>query len=176
MARIDNLEHFLTDVAGAIKTKRGISTAIEAANFDTEIGNIETVVGENITINPSTSQQVVTPTQGHNAITQVTVPAVDSTIDANIIQSNIKAGVTILGVEGNLQPDKPDQAKTCTPTTSQQVIEPDTGYELSRVTVDGVTAAIDANIIAANIANGVTILGVQGTYDGGVAAALAGSY
>ena len=40
MARIDNLSNFLTDVANAIKNKRGL-TSITPANFDTEINNIK---------------------------------------------------------------------------------------------------------------------------------------
>ena len=41
MARVDNLENFLTDVADAIKTKKGTTDKIPAANFDVEIKNIE---------------------------------------------------------------------------------------------------------------------------------------
>jgi len=84
--------------------------------------------------------------------------------DTYLLPQNLKQGVTVLGVVGNLAPDKPDQTKTATPTTSQQVIEPDTGYELASVTINPVTAAIDANIVAGNIAPGITILGVSGTY------------
>lgn len=40
MARIDNLTNFLTDVASAIKTKKGDNTPIQASNFDTEITNL----------------------------------------------------------------------------------------------------------------------------------------
>ena len=40
MARTDTLTNFLTDVATAIKTKKGDSTAILASNFDTEIANL----------------------------------------------------------------------------------------------------------------------------------------
>lgn len=40
MARTDNLTNFLTDVAAAIKAKKGGSTPIPAANFDTEIANL----------------------------------------------------------------------------------------------------------------------------------------
>ena len=40
MARIDTLINFLTDVAAAIKAKKGDSTPIPAANFDTEITNL----------------------------------------------------------------------------------------------------------------------------------------
>lgn len=58
------------------------------------------------------------------------------------------------------------QSKPVTPTTQQQIIEPDapTYNGLSQVTVAGVTSAIDSNIQASNIKNGVTILGIQGTY------------
>ena len=168
MARIDNLDHFLTDVASSIKTKKEMEAGatITPANFDTLIESIDTLKGETKTITPTTSQQVITPSTGKNAITEVTVEAVTSAIDANIVQGNIKAGVTILGVTGNVEPDKPDQTKSCTPTTSQQVIEPDTGYELASVTVAGVTSAIDANITAGNIKSGTTILGVTGNYSG----------
>ena len=40
MARTDTLINFLTDVAAAIKTKKGDSTPIPAADFDTEIANL----------------------------------------------------------------------------------------------------------------------------------------
>lgn len=40
MARTDTLINFLTDVAAAIKAKKGDDTAIPAANFDTEITNL----------------------------------------------------------------------------------------------------------------------------------------
>lgn len=40
MARIDTLTHFLTDIADAIRAKKGSSELIGAANFDTEIESI----------------------------------------------------------------------------------------------------------------------------------------
>ena len=40
MARTDTLTNFLTDVASAIKTKKGDQTDILASNFDTEIANL----------------------------------------------------------------------------------------------------------------------------------------
>ena len=40
MARVDTLEHFLTDVASALKTKKGDQTDILASDFDTEITNL----------------------------------------------------------------------------------------------------------------------------------------
>ena len=77
--------------------------------------------------------------------------------DANLVQANIKAGVTIFGIEGNLEPDKPDQDKTANPSISTQVIEPDIGYELASVTINPVTSSIDANITAENIKTNVTL-------------------
>ena len=76
---------------------------------------------------------------------------------------NIRKGVTVLGVEGNLEPDKPNQDKTVLPSTSQQVITADTGYELASVTIEGVTSAIDSNIVPENIREGTMVLGVEGT-------------
>ena len=55
-----------------------------------------------------------------------------------------------------------------TPTTSAQVITAPSGTDgYNPVNVSAVTSSIDANIVADNIKNGVTILGVTGTMSGG---------
>ena len=82
----------------------------------------------------------------------------DATLNAEAINN-------IAAVASALVP-KPSQDKTVTPTTSEQTITADSGKVLGTVTVSAVTAAIDANIVAGNIKDGVTILGVTGTYDG----------
>lgn len=61
------------------------------------------VNGEEIEVTPTTSDQVKTPSTGKNAITKVTVKAVTSAIDANILAGNIKKDVTILGVTGTYE-------------------------------------------------------------------------
>lgn len=62
--------------------------------------------------------------------------SIDSTEAAKIIAGNIKAGVEILGVTGDYSGQgTPTQAKTATPSSSQQTILPDAGYALSQVTV-----------------------------------------
>ena len=63
---------------------------------------------------------------------------IDSTEQGKIIPGNIREGITILGVEGAMSGTEGanPQAKTVTPTTAQQVILPDEGYNyLSQVTV-----------------------------------------
>lgn len=40
MARIDTLSNFLTDIANAIRNKKGSADLIQASQFDTEINNI----------------------------------------------------------------------------------------------------------------------------------------
>lgn len=70
MARIDNLTNYLTDVAAAIKTKKGSQVNIPAANFDIEISNLPSggtyqTKSINITNNGLMN---VTPDQGYDAI------------------------------------------------------------------------------------------------------------
>lgn len=65
--------------------------------------------------------------------------SISATEQAKIIAGNIRQGVTILGVEGTMSGEEgvSAQSKSATPTTSQQVITPDspTYNYLSQVTV-----------------------------------------
>ncbi len=59
------------------------------------------------------------------------------------------------------------QNKSVTPSTSQQSVQADDGFDgLDTVTVNAVDASIDSNISAGNIKSGVEILGVVGSYEG----------
>ena len=53
-------------------------------------------------ITPKTTAQTVTADFGYDALEAVYVSAVDASIDSNIKASNIKEGVTILGITGTL--------------------------------------------------------------------------
>lgn len=80
---------------------------------------------------------------------------ISTTEQAKIIATNIRSGVTILGVTGTMSgnEDVKAQAKTATPATTAQTILPDTGYNyLSQVTV----AAIPY-VESDNSAGGVTV-------------------
>lgn len=122
-----------------------------------------TVNNQNKTVDPSISQQSITADAGYSGLGTVTINAVTSAIDQNIVANNIKSGITILGVEGNVT-ELNATTVNVTPTTSSQTISPEGGYNgFSTVNVDAVTSAIDSNIVAGNIKSGVSILGVDGS-------------
>ena len=80
MARINNLSNFLTDVATAIKNKKGSETPIPAANFDTEITNLPSqgVYQHKTATIVENSTVTILPDTGYDAIDQlditVTIP------------------------------------------------------------------------------------------------------
>ena len=87
----------------------------------------------------STKTQEVSIAQGyHDGSGKVSI---SSTEQAKIIPTNIRDGVTILGVTGTMSGTEGAraQAKTVTPTTKVQNILPDDGYNyLSQVTVNAI--------------------------------------
>jgi hypothetical protein len=57
---------------------------------------------------------------------------IDNTEASKLIPSNIREGITIMGVEGELEPSSDihiEPSKTATPTFQQQTILPATGYD-----------------------------------------------
>ena len=118
-------------------------------------------------VQPTTAEQTITPTEG-SVFSGGTVRAVTSEIDVNIASNNIKEGVTILGVEGTLKEEKPEESFNVQPTTAEQIITPTEGSVFSGGTVHAVTSAIDSNIQPENIKEGVRILGVAGTLEEGI--------
>lgn len=83
------------------------------------------------------TQQYTIPVGYHDGSGKV---GISSTEQGKIIASNIKSGISILGVVGTYSGEGATaQAKTVTPTTSQQVITPDANYDyLSQVTVNAI--------------------------------------
>lgn len=74
---------------------------------------------------------------------------------AKLIPSNIRSGVTVLGVEGTMSgtEDVKSQSKTVSPSTEQQTVLPDSGYNyLSQITVDAIPY-----VESSNSAGGTTV-------------------
>jgi len=110
------------------------------SNTSVEISGMEShTLQDSKNVTPTASSQNVEPDEGYDGLKKVVVAAapVDEAITAEL---STEEDVVISPSEGNVG--------------------------IASVTVPRVTADIDANIIAANIKSGVTILGVEGTYEG----------
>lgn len=66
-------------------------------------GTLIELNGQDKSAIPSVSEQVLEPDKGYNAMTRVTINAVDSSIDGNIQPENIKKDITILGITGTFE-------------------------------------------------------------------------
>lgn len=110
-------------------------------------------------VSPTTSSQTVSPDTG-KYLTQVTVDAIQTqtksatpSTSAQTITPDTGKYLTQVSV-GAIQ----TQTKTATPSVSSQNIVPDSGKYLTQVTVDG-----DADLVASNIKDKITIFGVTGS-------------
>lgn len=117
-------------------------------------------------IYPSTSRQTVYPDSGYGTFDKVTVEGVGPSIDSSIKSSNIREGVEILGVIGGLEPVKGEDIVVLPQIVNQTVVPTEGKNAITSVTVPAVTNTIDEKIIAENIKQGVSILGVEGSFNG----------
>lgn len=102
-SELTRLQGAKSDIKAAIEGK-GV-TVSSSAKFDDYADLIDSISTtptlQSKTATPSTSQQTITADNGYYGLSQVTVSAVTSSMDANIVAGNIKSGVSILGVTGN---------------------------------------------------------------------------
>lgn len=110
-------------------------------------------------VTPTAEEITITPDENYAALSKVVVLG-----DSQLKPENIKSGIEIFGVNGELTTfDKPLTETTITPSKKIQTITPDSEHSgFSKVTVSG-----DDNLVASNIRKGVTIFGVTGTNEGG---------
>lgn len=112
---------------------------------------------EEIIINPSINMQEILPQ--NDGISKVTVNPVTYLIDENIKAENILKGISILGIEGNVEFITEDII--INPSTNTRTFTPiNDGFHT--VIINAVTNEIDENIKSNNIKKGVNILGIQG--------------
>lgn len=105
---------------------------------------------------PTKEKQEIVSDPQYDGLSKVTVNAVTSEIDENIKAENIKKGVSILGVDGNVEPFKEPvlQDKTVNPTTEIQEIVADEGYDaLNKVVVNAQTGVDIYDYFEKNIEN-----------------------
>ena len=91
------------------------------------------------------TQEVIIAQGYHDGSGKVSILADEQ---AKLIPSNIREGITILGVEGTMSGSESvvAQARTVTPKFTQQVISPEDGYtHLSQVTVYPITVSYSDN-------------------------------
>jgi len=98
------------------------------------------------------SQSYTVPQGYHDGSGTVSI---SSTEQAKIIATNIRDGVTILGVEGTMSgsEDVVAQSKSVTPATTAQTVLPDTGYNY----LTSVTVAAISYVETDNAAGGKTV-------------------
>ena len=141
----------------------GVDGALEEGIKQAEVEPLKNVA-------PTKEPIIVKPDEGYKALSQVNIEGVSASIDPNILAENIKKGIEILGVTGNLEAQEKiiQNKKEVEPSMVQQVVTPDIGYDaLLQVIVKAVTASIDPNILPKNIKKNVSILGVTGTLEEG---------
>lgn len=132
-------------VAEILSTKtahaRGVQLVGTMPNNGAVTGTISTKTGE-----------YTVPIGYHDGSGKVGISATEQ---AKLIATNIRQGVTVLGVEGTMSgsEDVHAQTKTITPTASAQTVLPDTNYNyFSQVTVAGIPY-----VESDNSAGGVTV-------------------
>lgn len=91
------------------------------------VDSIVELKGQTKTVVPSTSEQTISPDAQYNGLTSVTVNAVTSAIDSNIVADNIKKDVSILGVTGTYAPEEGINTSDAT-ATANQILEGATAY------------------------------------------------
>lgn len=149
-------------------------TGIDVAAYATVSVNVpsEEVSLQEKSVTPSTSTQTITPDNGYDGLSQVTVAAMPTATQATpsitvstsgliTAESTQSSGYVESGTKSATKQLTTKAATTYTPGTANQTISSGT-YLTGVQTISG-----DSNLVAANIKSGVSIFGVAGSYTGG---------
>lgn len=168
MARINNLTNFLTDVATAIKNKKGSETPIPAADFDTEITNLPSqgVYQTKTTTITQNGTTTITPDTGYDAIEQldviVNVPLQSKTYTftqnatTTIVPDQGYAGFSQVGLEINVPGTDTSDANAI----ASDIEENKTAY------VNGVKITGNLPLITGTVITGAELEDITETCDG----------
>ena len=119
----------VADAYTAISNKGGTLPATQnLSNMPTAINSITTVNNTTLTVTPTTYSQSLTPSSPYTGYGTVDVNAVTSAIDSNIQAGNIKSGVSILGVTGNVTELVGQAGTGQVVSTAGTTFYPSTGY------------------------------------------------
>lgn len=128
-------------LSGKTAHARGVKLTGTMPNNGAVSGTIETKAAE-----------YTVPQGYHDGSGKVSISAAEQ---AKLVPANIRAGINVLGVEGTMTgtEDVKAEAKTVTPSSSQQIVTPSAGFNyLSQVTVNAIPY-----VETANSAGGVTV-------------------
>ena len=144
---------------------------LEAVNSLPNTGGSNPILQDK-TVSPTTSQQTIKADSGYDGLDTVTVNAMPTatqatpsiTINASGLitaTATQTAGYVAAGTKSATKQLAFQPAKTITPTTTSQTAVSSGYYTSGDITIEG-----DSNLVAGNIKSGVSIFGVNGTYEG----------
>lgn len=141
-SQITRLQNIKTAIKNALVTKGVPATDHDMEDFPQDIMSIATQgIYQSKTVSPTTTQQVVLPDSGYDALVSVTVNGIQlqsksvtpSGTAQTVTPDNDKDGLSSVSV-GAIQ----TQTKSATPSTTAQTITPDSGKYLSSVSVSAI--------------------------------------
>lgn len=110
MSKSNNLTDFLTDIANAIREKKGVSEPINPQSFSEEIKSIETEakLEEQSVKYTSNGKRTVTPTNGKDGISKITID-VEVPTDGDVPSLNIQSKEVTIKKNNSTETISPDR-------------------------------------------------------------------